>query len=379
LENNIFTIRKEDQKSDARQGTVSTPHGEFQTPIFMPVGTQGSVKTTSPKELKDNGAQIILGNTYHLYLRPGHELIQKAGGLHKFVSWDRPMLTDSGGYQVFSLADLNKISEEGVKFQSHIDGSYHLFTPEKVMEIERALGADIAMVFDECTPYPCTYNYAKNSSDMTIRWAKRCKDHFHKIENPTNPGQLLFAINQGSVFEQLRWENANALVDMDFPGYAIGGLSVGEPKENMYEMIEVVNKVLPKEKPRYLMGVGYPEDIVEAVSRGVDMFDCVVPTRYGRNGTVFTHSGKLVIKNATYAEDFIPMEDGCECYACQNFSRAYIRHLFQVGEILAPRLATLHNIHFWMTFTKNMRKSIEDDNFEQWKKQFLNRYLNGGQ
>jgi queuine tRNA-ribosyltransferase len=289
------------------------------------------------------------------------------------------MLTDSGGYQVFSLADLNKISEEGVKFQSHIDGSYHLFTPEKVMEIERALGADIAMVFDECTPYPCTYNYAKNSSDMTIRWAKRCKDHFHKIENPTNPGQLLFAINQGSVFEQLRWENANALVDMDFPGYAIGGLSVGEPKENMYEMIEVVNKVLPKEKPRYLMGVGYPEDIVEAVSRGVDMFDCVVPTRYGRNGTVFTHSGKLVIKNATYAEDFIPMEDGCECYACQNFSRAYIRHLFQVGEILAPRLATLHNIHFWMTFTKNMRKSIEDDNFEQWKKQFLNRYLNGGQ
>lgn len=371
-----FHILKEDSQSEARVGRLLTPHGEICTPQFMPVGTQGTVKTLSQQELHDLGAQIILGNTYHLYLRPGPELIRRAGGLHRFIGWDRPILTDSGGYQVFSLADLNRITEEGVRFQSHLDGSYHLLTPERVIEIEHALGADLIMAFDECAPYPCTHEYASGSTDRTLRWAERglkrqgtlCRD------DPLDDPQMLFGIVQGSVYPDLRERSARELVALSFPGYAVGGLSVGEPKAIMLRMLDLTVPMLPKDKPRYLMGVGLPEDLVEGVCRGVDLFDCVVPTRYGRNGTVFTRRGKLVIKNAPYTEDFSPIDPECACTTCQHYSRAYIRHLFQVGEILALRLATLHNIYFFLELMREMREAIWEDRFEEWRARFLEQY-----
>jgi queuine tRNA-ribosyltransferase len=335
----------------------------------MPVGTQGTVKTLSPQELKEAGSQIILGNTYHLYLRPGSTVISEAGGLHRFMNWDRSILTDSGGYQVFSLADLNKITEEGVTFQSHWDGSYHLFTPEKVVQIQHAIGADILMVLDECTPYPCSQDYARRSNELTLRWAQRCK-----AEHGGKKDQALFGIVQGSTYPVLREQSAKALVDIGFEGYAIGGLSVGEPKSVLYEMVLASVEHLPQDAPRYLMGVGKPEDLVQGVSFGIDMFDCVIPTRNGRNGTLYTRRGKLVVKNAEYAEDFAPVEAACSCYTCRTFSRAYLRHLFQTGEMLGPRLATLHNIHFFLDLMKQMRKAILEGCFDSWKRDFEGTY-----
>ena len=370
-----FRVVKEDRHTSARAGVLSTPHGEIPTPVFMPVGTQGTVKTLSQQELAVAGAGIILGNAYHLYLRPGMETIREAGGLHRFIGWDHALLTDSGGYQVFSLADLNRITEEGVSFQSHIDGAHHLFTPEKVMEIEHTLGADIIMAFDECTPYPCTHEYAKQSHERTLRWAERCQKHLETLSGrEERPEQALFGIVQGSVFPDLRKQSAKTLSAMDFPGYAIGGLSVGEPKPVMLDMLEEVLPHLPAEKPHYLMGIGYPEDLVECVARGMDMFDCVVPSRYGRNGTVFTRRGKLVVKNAPYARDFSPIDPECPCPVCQNYTRAYLRHLFQAGEILALRLATLHNIYFFMEMMHEMREAILHDTFGDWSARFRTTY-----
>ena len=370
-----FRVIKKDRHTSARAGVLSTPHGEIPTPVFMPVGTQGTVKALSQQELAVSGAGIILGNAYHLYLRPGMETIREAGGLHRFIGWDHALLTDSGGYQVFSLADLNRITEEGVAFQSHIDGAHHLFTPEKVMEIEHTLGADIIMAFDECAPYPCTHEYAKQSHERTLRWAERCQKHLETLSGQEErPEQALFGIVQGSVFPDLRGQSAKALSAMDFPGYAIGGLSVGEPKPVMLDMLEEVLPYLPTEKPHYLMGIGHPEDLVEGVARGMDMFDCVVPTRYGRNGTVFTRSGKLVVKNAPYARDFSPIDPECPCPVCQHYTRAYLRHLFQAGEILALRLATLHNIYFFMEMMHEMREAILHDVFSEWSERFRATY-----
>lgn len=370
-----FELIKQDSTTHARAGTLKLAYGIVETPIFMPVGTQGTVKTLSPLDLEDVGAQIILGNTYHLYLRPGQELIRQAGGLHSFMNWQRPILTDSGGYQVFSLSALRKIKEEGVTFQSHLDGSYHDFSPESVIYTQRCLGSDIMMVLDECTPYPCSLNQAIESNQLTLSWAERCLKAFNSSAPFYGFDQTIFGIVQGSSYEQVRRESATALVDLDFPGYAIGGLSVGEPKEIMHEMTDVCTEILPQEKPRYLMGVGKPEDIVEAIGQGVDMFDCVMPTRNGRKGTVFTRNGVLVVKNATYKEDFEPIDPKCKCYACQNFSRAYIRHLFKAGEILGMRLASLHNLHFYLELVGLARRAILENRFADWKKEFLARYF----
>ena len=369
-----FQIISTDQRTPARHGRLATPHGEVLTPAFMPVGTQGTVKTLSPGDLHDIGAQIILGNTYHLYLRPGPEVVRLAGGMHDFISWDRPILTDSGGYQVFSLADLNRITEEGVTFQSHLDGSYQIFTPEGTMEIQHDLGADIIMCFDECTPYPSTRQAAGTSMDRTLRWARRCQQRHRELQEEGSGGQALFGIVQGSTYSDLRQECADTLVDMDFPGYALGGLSVGEPKTAMFEMIEATVPRLPRGKPRYLMGVGFPQDIIAAVARGVDMFDCVLPTRNAPNGSVFTSQGPLVVKNAVYARDFGPLDPECDCYTCRHFSRAYLRHLFQAGEILAPRLATLHSLAFYMRLMREIRQSIVEERFASWSSEFLERY-----
>lgn len=359
-----YELLKEDKDTGARAGVFHTPHGDIQTPVFMPVGTQASVKTMTPEELKECNAQIILSNTYHLYLRPGHELVKEAGGLHGFMNWDRPILTDSGGFQVFSLGDLRKIKEEGVEFRSHIDGSKHMFTPESVMEIENALGADIIMAFDECAPYPASFDYVQKSSERTFRWLQRCKDA-HKRED-----QALFGIIQGGMYRELREKSARDITSIDLPGYGIGGLSVGEPAEKMYEMLDYTTPLMPKNKPRYLMGVGAPENLVEGVIRGVDMFDCVLPTRIARNGTVFTKEGKLVIRNAEYAHDFRPMEEGCQCYACKNYSRAYIRHLIKTGEVLGIRLTSIHNIHFLTNLMVELRQAILDDRVLEFREQF---------
>ena len=364
-----FEVIQEDSSIGARVGLLKTPHGRVETPVFMPVGTQGTVKTLSPKDLKECGVEIVLANTYHLYLKPGPELVEKAGGLHRFVGWDGPILTDSGGYQVFSLADLNKVTEEGVTFQSHWDGSFHLFTPEKVIQVERMLGADIVMPLDRCLPYPSSHEEAKLANELTIKWAQRCKK-----EMGQDTKQALFGIVQGGTYRELREDCARSMVELDFPGYAIGGLSVGEPKSAMYEMLKFVLPLLPREKPRYLMGVGMPEDLVGCVALGVDMFDCVIPTRNGRNGTLFTWKGKLVVKNAEYAYQFIPPDPDCTCYTCQNFSRAYLRHLFQAGELLGPRLATLHNIHFFIRLMSQMRKAIKERRFVDWKRELLSLY-----
>ncbi|MGB8656584.1 MAG: tRNA guanosine(34) transglycosylase Tgt [Candidatus Zixiibacteriota bacterium] len=370
-----FSVVKKDKNSGARVGVIRTPHGEVNTPVFMPVGTQASVKTLSSEDLKDVGAEMILGNTYHLYLRPGHQLVEKAGGLHKFMSWDRPILTDSGGFQVFSLNSLTKTSEEGVRFQSHLDGSYHLFTPEKVMEIEHALGADVIMALDEPAFYPCSFEQAERANRLTVNWAKRCKQTHEEMNRKAfKHGQALFGIIQGGTYPELRKRSAQSLVEMDFPGYAIGGLSLGEPKSNTWEMVELSAERIPTEKPRYLMGVGTPEDIVEAVSRGVDMFDCVLPTRNARNASVFTRYGKLIIKNAEYAEDFFPIDQECGCSTCRNYSRAYLRHLFNTGEISVLRLSTIHSLYFYMELTRSAREAILSDSFPEWKREFLETY-----
>lgn len=358
-----FRVEKRSENTMARAGVLLTPHGEVPTPVFMPVGTQASVKTVSPEELRQIGAGIILSNTYHLYLRPGHELIEKAGGLHSFMSWDGAVLTDSGGYQVFSLGPLRTISEEGVEFRSHIDGSPHMFTPERVMEIEMALGADIAMCFDECTPYPCDYEYAKESAAMTARWAERC------LEAHSREDQALFGIVQGSVYPDLRKSSAADISSLGFPGYAIGGLSVGEPKDLMYSILDETVPCLPEDKPRYLMGVGSPDALLEGVARGVDMFDCVLPTRVARNGTVFTREGRIIVRDAAYAEDFRPLDPGCDCYACRNFSRAYIRHLLKAGEVLGIRLTSIHNLRHLIRMMEEIRSAIIEGTFSEYRKE----------
>lgn len=372
-----FDIAKKDSGTSARAGKLTLAHGVIDTPIFMPVGTQGTVKTLSAEELEQINAQIILSNTYHLYLRPGQEVIHQAGGLHQFMNWQKPILTDSGGYQVFSLAELNKVKIEGVRFQSHLDGSYHFFSPESVIEIQRSLGSDIMMVLDECTSYPCTLDQAIESNRITLNWAERSLKAFLNSQPLYGFNQTLFAIVQGSTYEEVRRQSANALVDMDFPGYAIGGLSVGEPKEAMFEMTHVCTEILPEVKPRYLMGVGKPEDLVEAISLGVDMFDCVMPTRNGRKGTVFTRTGPLVVKNARYKKDFSPIDPECRCYTCRNFTRAYIRHLFKAEEILGMRLASLHNLYFYLELMRQARESILLDQYLYWKKAFLEQYFSG--
>ena len=357
-----FDLLHNDQR--ARAGILHTAHGDVKTPVFMPVGTCASVKTMAPHELKELGAQIILSNTYHLYLRPGHDLVAEAGDLHGFMNWDLPILTDSGGFQIFSLAELRKITDEGAKFASHIDGSRHFFTPEKVMEIEMALGADIAMCFDECAPYPQEFRKVKRSTDRTLAWAKRCMDSH---EHPT---QGLFGIIQGGLYRELREQSARDLTAMDFPGFGIGGLSVGEPKEMMYEALDYTTPLMPENKPRYLMGVGSPDCLVEGVYRGVDMFDCVLPTRIARNGTVMVPEGKLVIRNAEYARDFRPIQEGCGCYACRNFSRAYIRHLLKAGEVLGIRLTTIHNLYYLCHLMADIREAILADSFDEFRKEF---------
>ena len=364
-----FELLKEAKDCKARLGKLYTPHGVIETPVFMPVGTRATVKAMTPEEVKDLGAQIILSNTYHLYLRPGHELIKEAGGLHKFMNWHGPILTDSGGFQVFSLGKLRKIKEEGVEFKSHIDGSTHFISPEKSIEIQNALGSDIMMCFDECTPYPCSYEYAKASMERTTRWAKRCKE-YHKDWDK----QGLFGIVQGSTFKDLREQSARDLVELDFPGYAVGGLSVGEPKDLMCEVLDYTTPLLPKNKPRYLMGVGTPDYLFEAVIRGIDMADCVLPTRIARNGTVLTSQGKLVIRNAKYARDFSKLDPECDCYACTNYSRAYIRHLFNVNEILAARLTTIHNLYFLIKLMDNIREAIREDRLLEYKEEFYKKY-----
>jgi len=366
-----FNLIHTDKNSDARAGLLNTDHGDIETPIFMPVGTQATVKTLTPEDLIRHNTQIILGNTYHLYMRPGDELIREFGGLHKFMSWSKPILTDSGGYQVFSLRDLRKIDETGVHFKSHLDGSGHRFTPENVINIQRNLGSDIMMVLDECTPYPVSKDEANISMQLSLKWAGTARDIFEKTEPIYEHAQWLFGIVQGSIFRDLREHCIERLIELDFPGYAIGGLAVGEPKENMLEMTEFCTEFLPKEKPRYLMGVGMPEDVIESIDRGVDMFDCVIPTRNARNGTVFTKAGKIIIKAARFKFDQKPIDESCLCYSCQNFSRGYIRHLFNTNEILGLRLATIHNVNFYLWLVRTARQKILENNFKDWKNKVI--------
>ncbi len=367
-----YTLVGKDKDSDARAGVLKTSHGDIKTPVFMPVGTVGSVKAVDFSFLEnDINAQIILGNTYHLYLRPGTEIIEKAGGLHKFNSWDRPMLTDSGGYQVFSLADNRKLSEEGAMFKSHIDGSKHMFTPENVVDIQRIIGSDIMMALDECTPYPCDYNYAKKSMQLTHRWLKRGFEHYLQTSGKYGYEQHYFPIVQGSVYNDLRKESAEYIAAFDAPGYAIGGLSVGEPHEMMYESIEVVNAVLPKEKPRYLMGVGTPENLIEGISRGVDMFDCVMPTRNGRNGMLFTSEGTINIKNKKWADDFSSLDPNGTSMVDKRYSKAYLRHLIQAGEFLGMQIASIHNLAFYVELMNTAREKIISGEFSEWKNTIL--------
>jgi queuine tRNA-ribosyltransferase len=373
-----FVIDAVSSECNARAGRIFTPFGTIHTPVFMPVGTQATVKGITPDELYQIGVEIILGNAYHLYLRPGVEIISKSGGLHAFMNWARPILTDSGGYQIFSLDSLRKVTEQGVIFQSHIDGSYHTFTPEDSISIQMDLGADIIMILDECVPYPSEYKYAKSAKDRTTRWAERCiqkKKEFEKKENIRN--KALFGIVQGSVYKDLRQESINELTELDFEGYAIGGVSVGEPKELTYEIVEFTAQNLPEDKPRYLMGLGPPSDLINCIEMGIDMFDCVMPTRHGRTGSSFTHNGELIIRNAEYAKDFEPLDPDCDCYTCRNFTRAYIRHLIKSDEILGMRLNTLHNISFFTKIMKEARKAIIEDRFLQFKKEFFQKYGDG--
>ena len=364
-----YELLHECKQTGARRGVIHTPHGDIQTPVFMPVGTQATVKSMTPEELKEVNAQIILSNTYHLFLRPGHELVKEAGGLHNFMHWDRPILTDSGGFQVFSLGKLRKITEEGVEFQSHLDGSKKFLSPEKAMEVENALGSDIMMAFDECCPYPSTYEYTKKSMERTTRWAKRCKEAHKRPED-----QGLFGIIQGGFYEDLRKKSAEDLIELDFPGYAIGGISVGEPKEKFIEILQYTAPLMPKDKPRYLMGVGTPDYLIEAALAGIDMCDCVLPTRIARNGTAMTWNGKVVIRNATYEKDFTPLDPECDCYTCKNYTRAYIRHLVKTKEILGTRLLSTHNLYFLTNLMERVRIEIENDNLLNFREEFYKKY-----
>lgn len=366
-----YTLLKKSERSEARAGILQTPHGEIPTPIFMPVGTLATVKTLDRDELLALDAKIILSNTYHLYLRPGHELVAEMGGLHKFMNWPRPILTDSGGFQVFSLGPLRKIDEEGVTFRSHIDGSKHRFTPEKVMEIEEALGADIIMAFDECAPYPSDHAYTRSALERTHRWAARCFEAHYKSGKAEQ--QALFGIVQGGFYRDLREESVKFLCygDYDFPGYSLGGMSVGEPKDIFYETLAYTAPMLPTNKPRYLMGVGSPEDLLEGVRHGVDMFDCVLPTRIARNGACFVSEGRLNLRNAKIAHDSGPIQENCQCYTCRTYSRAYLRHLFHNEEILGLRLATIHNLHFLLELMRQIRQAIFEDRFEEFYESFL--------
>ncbi len=363
-----FEVTKTCAQTGARLGVLHTPHGDIHTPVYMPVGTAATVKAMTPRELEEIGTEIILSNTYHLHLRPGEELIREAGGLHNFMSWKKPILTDSGGFQVFSLAGIRKIKEEGVKFQSHLDGSRHFISPEVSMDIQHALGSDIMMAFDVCTAYPCDHAEAEDAMERTHRWAQRCKAHH------TDGDQVLFGIVQGAFFNDLRIRSAKVLRDMDFFGYGIGGLSVGEPKPVMYDMLKTIMPHMAADKPRYLMGVGSPDCLIEGVLRGVDMFDCVLATRIARNGTCFTSGGRVVIKNAQYAHDFGPLDENCDCYTCRNFSRAYIRHLFKAGEITGARLASIHNLRFLLRLMEDVRQAIQEDRLLDFRNEFFSHY-----
>ncbi|WP_298438563.1 tRNA guanosine(34) transglycosylase Tgt [Geobacter sp.] len=365
-----FTLRKKDKSTSARRGTLVTPHGTIETPIFMPVGTHAAMKAMTPAQVKETGAQIILSNTYHLHLRPGEELVAKAGGLHRFMAWDGPILTDSGGFQVFSLPN-KRITEEGAYFRHEVTGEEIFLDPGRAVAIQEALGADIIMAFDECIPYPCDRQYAARSTRKTLRWAEQCR------KAQTRKDQALFGIVQGSVFEDLRAMCARELVQMDFPGYAIGGVSVGEGLELLKKVVEYTVPFLPDNKPRYLMGVGLPEDIFESVERGIDMFDCVIPTRYARSATLFTNRGRIRLTNRNYRRDFYPVEPNCGCYTCRNFTRAYLHHLFNANEVLSAILASIHNVHFYLAMMEGIRIAIEEGRFAEHKREFLTGYLKG--
>jgi len=363
-----FIIEAKDKNTNARAGAIYTSNGTIKTPIFMPVGTAGTVKSVHQRELKEDiGAQIILGNTYHLYLRPGLDVLQKAGGLHKFIGWDKPILTDSGGYQVYSLSGIRKIKEEGATFKSHIDGSTHFFSPERVIDIQRQIGADIVMAFDECTPYPCEYDYARQSMEMTHRWLQRCCTHFDETVPLYEHGQTLFPIVQGSVFKDLRKESAEVIASFNREGNAIGGLSVGEPAEMMYEMTELVCSILPQEKPRYLMGVGTPANLLESIALGVDMFDCVMPTRNARNGMLFTTEGTINIRNKKWSDDFSCIDPNLNCFTARHYSKAYLRHLICSGEMLGAQIASIQNLSFYLWLMAEARKKITEGSFFEWK------------
>ena len=367
-----FTLSKKDKNSNARSGILKTDHGEIKTPIFMPVGTAGTVKSVSQRDLEDQiNAQIILGNTYHLYLRPGIETLESIGGLHKFISWDRPILTDSGGYQVYSLSGRRKITEQGVKFKSHIDGSSHFFTPENVMEIQKSIGADIIMAFDECTPYPCDYSYAKDSMEMTHRWLKRCVDGFNSTPFKYDYSQVLFPIVQGSTYSDLRKQSAEVIASFDMPGNAIGGLSVGEPHDLMYKHTEEVCAIFPVDKPRYLMGVGTPSNLLECIALGIDMFDCVMPSRNARNGMLFTSEGIINIKNKKWENDFNPIDPNGFSSVDKRYSRSYLRHLFVSKEMLGPQIASIHNLSFYLWLVNESRIKIEEGTFTEWKNKMV--------
>jgi len=359
-----FTVTSRDGATAARTGLIATPHGEIPTPIFMPVGTQATVKAMTPDELLKVGARIILGNTYHLYLRPGHELVRRLGGLHEFMQWHGPILTDSGGFQVFSLGELRKISEEGVKFQSHIDGSYHFISPERSIAIQEALGSDIMMCFDECPPSPANFEYVRRSLELTSRWARRCKDARSRDD------QALFGIVQGGIFPELRRRSMDDLLEIGFDGYALGGVSVGEEKERMLDVMRFSAPFFPEDKPRYVMGIGTPEDLIEGVNAGYDMFDCVMPTRNARNGMLFTSFGRVNIKRGEYQEDSGPLDPECDCYVCRTFSRAYLRHLFRSGEILSSLLNTHHNLHYYLRLMEQAREAIAQGSFGEFRREF---------
>ena len=366
-----FSVHHKDKNSKARVGELLTSHGIVQTPIFMPVGTQGTVKAVTQKVLESEiKAEIVLSNTYHLYLRPGTKIIEQAGGLHKFMNWKLPILTDSGGFQVFSLSELRKIKKDGVEFRSHLDGSKHFFTPEKVIGIQRSLGSDIIMPLDECTPFPCEYEYALKSKNLTSEWAILNKEAFESTKPLYGHDQYLFGIIQGSVYKDLREASVKDLFKLDFSGYAIGGLAVGEATETMYDITDFTTDFMPENKPRYLMGVGRPENILESIARGVDMFDCVMPTRNARNAYLFTSTGIVSMRNAAYKDDFTPLDDNCNCYTCKNFSKAYLRHLFNAKEILALELATIHNLSFYLNLIRQSREKIKDGSFLEWKDEF---------